>query len=165
MHKLLGGLCRPCFSGGLPQIGHAADPVPLKRHGSENMKPSRLVCQTKRLGSGGRIPSGNALVRFRKNSLWRAEHGALGNRRLRGHSRADRIAGQPGRGSSPSAMTNPWPPASMHARTAPSRAYRLQRPLSRNGGHGRHGTREKPSCAPQAPPRTIPCTSGWKPSA
>ena len=23
----------------------------------------------------------------------------------------------------------------------------------------------KPSCAPQAPPRTIPCTSGWKPSA
>ena len=31
MHKLLGGLCAALlFLAGLPQIGHAADPVPLK---------------------------------------------------------------------------------------------------------------------------------------
>ena len=32
MHKLLGGLCAALlFLAGLPQIGHAADPVPFGR--------------------------------------------------------------------------------------------------------------------------------------
>ena len=92
------------------------------------------------------------------------EHGALGNRRLQAipaltaslDNQAEIIA---------IGNTNPWPPASMHARTAPSSGIPATTPFIPKWRARAARYAGKPSCAPQAPPRTIPCTSGWKPSA
>ena len=56
MHKLLGGLCAALlFLAGLPQIGHAADPVPLK---------------TAWLGEQLGMPNKKAGI-WRKDSVWK----------------------------------------------------------------------------------------------
>lgn len=73
MHKLLGGLCAALlFLAGLPQIGHAADPVPLKRHGSESMKPSRLGMPNKKAGIWRKDSVWKCSRTIPENSLWRA---------------------------------------------------------------------------------------------
>ena len=95
MHKLLGGLCAALlFLAGLPQIGHAADPVPLKTAWlGEHEAFAAWYAKQK----GWDLEEGFRLEMLSYDSGKQLMAGMNTAHCLRGHSRADRIAGQPGR--------------------------------------------------------------------
>ncbi len=96
MHKLLGGLCAALlFLAGLPQIGHTAEPVPLKTAWlGEHEAFAAWYAKQK----GWDLEEGFRLEMLSYDSGKQLMAGMnTAHRRLRGHSRADRIAGQPGR--------------------------------------------------------------------